>query len=262
MIYWFVESNENTFIVNRRYLRFELCCHLKNESILYYIKNKLGFGLIRHIKFLDGIITEFSVQNNITNLLILVKIFNGNLRCTMKKKNFYIFYQKLKTKLKKLDLLHYLPEYEDKIVNVSLLNSWLLGYLDGRVLFHGRWHKSKKLKEGKELYLSCIFWHLDRNLLYNIKEILNSNGKIEEKFKWNLPFFRLVIDNIDEKNKIANYLKIFKLKSKKKKRYKYWFFLLNLENNYIKTGIQDFDLMEKYLTKLNSTIDEGELNKI
>ena len=38
--------------------------------------------------------------------------------------------------------------------------------------------------------------------------------------------------------------------------------LLNIENKYLMTGIQDFNNIEKYLIKLNSTINEDELNKV
>jgi hypothetical protein len=37
--------------------------------------------------------------------------------------------------------------------------------------------------KGKELYLSCIFWHLDKQLLLKIKEVLKLESKIEEKQK-------------------------------------------------------------------------------
>jgi len=258
----FVEGNENIFIVNRRYLRFELNCSLKNQSIIYFIKNTLGFGNVRKLKFLDTIILEFSVQDNIIDLLKLVKIFNGNLRCAAKKQYFELWYKKLKVKLKKMNLLDKLPLYIDSLKPITLSNSWLLGFFDSRALFYGRWHKSKKLKEGKELYLCCIFWHLNEDLLLKIRDILKVNNKVEEKIKWNLPFYKLVIDNIEDKNKIAEYLIKFKLKSPKKKRYKYWKYLLNLENIYIKNGIQDFLVIEKNLKKLLLNIDEDELDKI
>ncbi len=77
---------------------------------------------------------------------------------------FKIWYKKLQVKLKKLDLLNLLPNYKNELKIVNLSNSWLLGYIDSKALFYGRWHKSKKLKEGKELYLCCIFWHLNKDL--------------------------------------------------------------------------------------------------
>lgn len=137
-----------------------------------------------------------------------------------------------------------------------------MGYIDSRVIFYGRWHKSKKLKEGKELYLCCIFWHLDINLLNEIKILLNSNSKIEKKQKNNLPFYKLVIDKIEEKNKLINYISKYKLKSKKIKKYKYWKILLNLENIYLETGIQDIKLIDKFLMKFTLTMEDNELNKI
>lgn len=258
----FVEGNENIFIVNRRYLRFELNCSLKNQFTIYYIKNILGFGNIRKLKFLDNIIIEYSVQDNVIDLLKLVKIFNGNLRCVSKKQYFKLWYKKLRVKLKKMNLLDLLPEYIEDIKPITLLNSWLLGYIDSRVFFYGRWHKSKKLKDGKELYLCCIFWHLNKDLLLKIKDILNINNKIEEKIKWNLPFFKLVIDNVNDKNKICEYLIKFKLKTLKLKKYKYWKILLKFENEYKKTGIQEFEKIEKNLKKLLLNEAEEELNKI
>lgn len=258
----FVEGNENIFIVNRRYLRFELNCSLKNQFTIYYIKNILGFGNIRKLKFLDNIIIEYSVQDNVIDLLKLVKIFNGNLRCVSKKNYFKLWYKKLRVKLKKMNLLDLLPEYIEDIKPITLLNSWLLGYIDSRVFFYGRWHKSKKLKDEKELYLCCIFWHLNKDLLLKIKDILNINNKIEEKIKWNLPFFKLVIDNVNDKNKICEYLIKFKLKTLKLKKYKYWKILLKFENEYKKTGIQEFEKIEKNLKKLLLNEAEDELNKI
>ena len=258
----FVEGNENIFIVNRRYLRFELNCSIKNQATIYLIKNKLGFGNIRKLKFLDTIIIEYSVQDNVIDLLKLVKIFNGNLKCISKKQYFNLWYKKLKVKLKKMNLLDLLPAYIDDIKTINLSNSWLLGYIDSRVFFYGRWHKSKKLKDGKELYLCCIFWHLNKDLLLKIKEVFNINNKIEEKQKWNLPFFKLVVDDVNEKNKICEYLIKFKLKTLKLEKYKNWKILLDFENNYKKTGIQDIKKIQKYLDRLLLNVDEDELNKI
>jgi len=258
----YLANNENIFIVNRRYLRFELNCSLKNQATIYYIKNKLGFGNIRKLKFLDTIIIEYSVQDNVIDLLKLVKIFNGNLKCISKKQYFNLWYKKLKVKLKKMNLLDLLPAYIDDIKTINLSNSWLLGYIDSRVFFYGRWHKSKKLKEGKELYLCCIFWHLNKDLLLKIKEVFNINNKIEEKQKWNLPFFKLVVDDVNEKNKICEYLIKFKLKTLKLEKYKNWKILLDFENNYKETGIQDIKKIQKYLDRLLLNVDEDELNKI
>jgi len=262
---WFIgyiEGCENVFIVNRRYLRFEINVSLKNQAIVYYIKNNLGFGKIRKLRFLGGIILELSVQENITNLLKLIYIFNGNFRSEYKEQSFLFFYKKLKNKLKKLKLLNLLPDYIATLKDVSLVNSWLLGYIDSRLLFCGRWHKSKKLKEGKELYLNCVFWHLNAELLQKIKDTLNLSNKIEMKTKWGLLLFKLEIEDINEKNIIINYLSNFKLKSEKVKRYKYWKYLFNLENGSMQLGSQDFEKIEKYLKQLHSTLDEGELNKV
>jgi hypothetical protein len=66
---------------------------------------------------------EFSVQENVYDLLKLIYIFNGNFRCKLKEQYFKVFYKKLKVKLKKINLLHLLPEYKEGLKDVSLNNS-------------------------------------------------------------------------------------------------------------------------------------------
>jgi hypothetical protein len=144
-----------------------------------------------------------------------------------------------------------------------LHNSWLSGYMDSRALFNARWHKSKKLKEGKNLHLICIFWNLNEDLLLKIKETIQSKSKIEYKTKGNLPFYKIVIENIEEKKKIKLYVDNFHLKTNKIKKYKYWKELLKLEETYIKTGNQDIILIQKKLIKFTNLLkNDEELNKL
>ena len=200
----FTEGSENTFIVNRRYLRFELNCRINNQKVIYYIKNKLGFGSIRKLKFLDTIIIEYSVQDNIVDLLKLIHIFNGFLRSDSKEQCFLIFYNKLKVKLNKNNQEHMLPPFIKNINKITLANSWLAGYADSRFLFYARWHKSKRLKAGKKLYTVIFVWDLYENFLIKLKDDLNLKNKIEFKSKMNLPFFKLAIDDLNEKNIFNN----------------------------------------------------------
>jgi hypothetical protein len=119
-------------------LRFEINVSLKNQYIVYYIKNNLGFGKIRKLKFLDGVILEYSVQDNIKHLLKLIYIFNGNLRSSNKELSFGSFYKKLRNKLKKIFALDLLPVYKSTLEPVSLTNSWLVGFIESRGLFYAR----------------------------------------------------------------------------------------------------------------------------
>jgi len=117
----FVEGHENVFIVNRRYLRFDISTPIKNSKIIYYIKKILGFGEIRKLKFLDTIIIEYSVQDNVYHLIQLINIFNGSLRCSLKEENFQKWYYKLHVKLKKLNLLKLLPDYKKETKKISFM---------------------------------------------------------------------------------------------------------------------------------------------
>jgi hypothetical protein len=57
------------------------------------------------------------------DLLKLIKIFNGNFRSKKKRDYFLFFYKKLENKLKKMDLLHLLPEYDQNIKKITLNSS-------------------------------------------------------------------------------------------------------------------------------------------
>ena len=224
----------------------------------------MGFGSIRKLKFLDTIIIEISIQDNIVDLLKLTYILINNLNCPLKQQSFNFWYKKLYVKLKKLEKLDLLPNLNYNKQNkqkIDFNNSWLSGYIDSKVSFHARWHKSKMLKnkEKKEIYISFIFWNLDQTLLVEIKKLFNSNSKIEFKEKWNLPYYKLNLDNMAEKIKIIYYLDKFKLKTKKKKKFKYWKLLLAEEKLYIDTGLQNFEKIEKIMKKFKK---DDELSKI
>jgi hypothetical protein len=63
---------------------------LKNKAVIYLIKEKLGFGNIRRLRFLNTVILEYSVQENVVDLLKLVYILNGNFRCISKEQHFRV----------------------------------------------------------------------------------------------------------------------------------------------------------------------------
>lgn len=241
-------------------MRFELNVNIKYDYIVLYIKRKLGFGEIRKLKFLDTIILEFSVQDNLEDLLKLIYIINGNLRCPYKEQQFRVFYKKLEVKLKKLEKLYLLPSYNGNLKDVSLANSWFLGYCENKQLLYARWHKSKKLLQGRELYINCIFWHLNDKLLLKIKDLLKSKANIDSKIKYNLPFFKLVIEDINEKIIIKNYLTKYKYKNKKKEKiFEIWKLLLDIEQQYLLKGSdQPIEQIDKHLNNLKNFFLEDE----
>lgn len=260
---WFIgyiDGSESCFIVNRRYLRFELNVNVKYDYIILYIKQNLGFGTIRKLRFLDTIILEFSVQDNIQDLLKLIYIINGNLRCPYKEKQFKTFYNKLEVKLRKMEKVYLLPPYNENLKDISLKNAWFLGYCENKQLLYARWHKSKKLAQGRELYINCIFWHLNEKLLVKIKELLKTKTNIDSKTKYNLPFFKLVIEDINEKIIIKNYFTKYKFKNKRKEKiFEIWKKLLDIEEDCFKKGLpQPIEKIDKNLNEIKIFFLEDE----
>ena len=167
---------------------------------------------------------------------------------------------KLKVKLNKNNQEHMLPPFIKNINKITLANSWLAGYADSRFLFYARWHKSKRLKAGKKLYTVIFVWDLYENFLIKLKDDLNLKNKIEFKSKMNLPFFKLAIDDLNEKNIFNKYFEKYKLRSIKAKKYMNWKDLLNYEN--IDDSDRNFEKIERIFQKISLNKEEDEICKI
>lgn len=59
---------------------------------------------------------------------------------------------------------------------------------------------------------------MDEKLLIKLKALLKTKANIDSKIKYNLPFYKLVIENVDEKIIIKDYFVKYKFKNKKKNK--------------------------------------------
>ena len=76
----------------------------------------------------------------------------------------------------------------------------------------------------------------------------------------NLPFFKLAIDDLNEKNIFNKYFEKYKLRSIKAKKYMNWKDLLNYEN--IDDSDRNFEKIERIFQKISLNKEEDEICKI
>ena len=113
-------------------LRFEISQSAKDVNILYYIKKELGFGQV--IK--QGERTSRFIVQDLTNLHLLILLFNGNLVLPSKKKIFKNFLDNFNKKvnngkIKNFECINFISSE----IFPSLINSWLSGFTDAEACF-------------------------------------------------------------------------------------------------------------------------------
>jgi hypothetical protein len=127
-------EGDGSFIVTKtkNNLQFVITQSTEDIAILNYIKYNLGFGKV--IK--QGKRTSRYVVQDLTNLHLIILLFNGNLILPTRKKNFKnfldIFNLKIiKGKTKAFEKV----EYQKSEILPSLSNSWLSGFTDAEGCF-------------------------------------------------------------------------------------------------------------------------------
>lgn len=138
---WFVGFTEGdgSFVVNyklNKNLQFVITQSTEDLTILNYIQENLGFGKV--IK--QGKRTSRFVVQDLTNLHLIILLFNGNIVLPTRKKNFKdfldIFNQKvLKGRIKAFGKCLPVEAEKSGYKLPSLSNSWLTGFTDAEGCF-------------------------------------------------------------------------------------------------------------------------------
>jgi hypothetical protein len=127
---WFIGfvEGDGSFIVNKDgYLEFRITQSSQDAQILFMIKKKLGFGVVR---IQDSIRNThcYRVRDK-NNILKLISIFNGNIFLNSRKEQFKVWISAFNLKYKENIL------YLDKAFKPSLNDAWLSGFTDAEGCF-------------------------------------------------------------------------------------------------------------------------------
>ena len=130
IISWFIGfvEGDGSFVINRNgYLEFKITQSSYDVSILYFIKERLGFGQVRVQDKLQNT-HHFRVRDK-TNLLKIITLFNGRLILEKRRVQFnkWLTAFNLKYKMSVDILQHHLEP--------ALSNAWLSGFTDAEGCF-------------------------------------------------------------------------------------------------------------------------------
>src|ERR1700724_245851 len=135
---WFIGFTEGDgcFVISktRINLQFVITQSTEDVNILYFIQEKLGFGKV--IK--QGERTSRFVVQDISNIHLLILLFNGNIVLPSRKKNFKEFLENFnfKTNKGKIKNLSPIPiKFILSEILPSLTDSWLSGFTDAEGCF-------------------------------------------------------------------------------------------------------------------------------
>lgn len=127
---WFIGFTEGdgSFIINKDgYLEFKITQSSLDTQVLFYIKKKLGFGLVR-LQDKNNKTHCFRVRDK-EGLFKIISIFNGNIFLNSRKIQFKLFITAYNEKYKQSIV------YIDNNYKPDLSDSWLCGFTDAEGCF-------------------------------------------------------------------------------------------------------------------------------
>jgi len=238
---WFIGFSEGdgAFLTGKdKRLRFVIT--QKEEAILNHIYETLGIGRVRRY----GSFSRYHVDDK-KGIFILTSLFNGNL-----------ILNKRKVQVKKwLDLLD-IKEKPNTVLPL-LSNSWLSGFIDAEGCFNVILFKRKAMILGYQVKLRFMIDQKDSlNSMLFIKDQLNlflTHRKLKKEDNGSM--YRIESNSFIKVPLIIEYLKRFKLKSKKKESFDKWvtvYTLVKAKAHFTEHGLSDIKKLSKEINLITS----------
>jgi len=226
---WFIGFTEGngSFIVLNKKVYFDISVSIKDVQVLYYIKKELGFGKVI-IKKDSGACSSINggsrasfYVTSFCNFYRLVTLFNGNL-CTVNKKEEFKNWLKIFNNQYSKEIL-----FIDRVIKPSLTTGWLSGFIDAVGSFTGRLENCNELQSNKTPYLTFYIFQKEFYILNIISERLNVSIK-NIKYNKDKGGWIFSISSFNKLKQIVNYLKRYKLKTKKSLAFTKWCKIYNI----------------------------------
>jgi len=227
---WFVgfSEGEASFIVNEKRNFFVI--NQKDPKVLFYLKDKLGFGRVKG-PYTQKSSTTFSnyykyIVSDKESSYFLSLLFKNNLILAKTNKRFILWEQFIDRSMDKNNANN---ESVLKINNSFQQNGWLSGFIDAEACFSATSVQSKDRKAEKRLRIKFSIRQSDEeSTLIKIKEDLKvgyieSNKKKEKYFN----HYIYVISSISSLPVLINYLKKYPLRSNKQISFVKWCKIIN-----------------------------------
>lgn len=209
---WFIGfvEGEGSFIINKDgYLEFRITQSSPDAQILFMIKKKLGFGVVRVQDSIRN--THCYIVRDKNNLVKLISIFNGNIFLDTRKEQFKLWLNAFNLKYKE-NIPHI-----DSSFKPSLNDAWISGFTDAEGCFtcYVYANKSNTAKLVRLRYILSQKGNSDNmdhlaDVLGGKKHLLKSYGGYN------------VTVNTTKLSPIVQYFNLYPLKTKKYLTYFNW----------------------------------------
>lgn len=243
---WFIGFTEGdgSFVISKNKVFFDITQTIDDIQVLYYIKKELGFGNIIIRSESHRRVGVFYVTSK-ENYLKLIHIFNGNICSNHKNEQFKLWLTTFNKQYKE-DI-----KYINRRVIPSINTGWLSGFIDSEGSFNGRVKYCRTSKLKKALHLSLTLCQKEHYILLLIRKLFITENKcISYDKSWE--GWRLHIASFKVLTVVINYLKIYSLKTRKRRSYDKF---VKLHNKIIKKEhltIKGINVIEMLMKLINN----------
>ena len=252
----FVEGDGaiQTYANNTR-VRFVLT--QKESGILYYVRNRLGIGIVKHFpQGTSGKKNDFYrwIVDNPSDILLLAFLFNGNLAITHRIQQLALWVQCLNHRFGTNTI-----EFINTAVSVTLQDGWLSGFTDAEGCFNVSITSNARYALGHVVKMRYLLDQKDSAILHTIQDLFGF-GKVTIRSKTD-GVYRYTATGFKSMKDVISYFKVFPLLTKKALSFDKWLTIHNLVINKLhltEEGLAQVRALQKQININNSmTIKTG-----
>ena len=256
---WFIGFVEGdgaiqTYANNTR-VRFVLT--QKESGILYYVRNMLGIGIVKHFpQGTSGNKNDFYrwIVDNPSDILLLAFLFNGNLAITHRIQQLALWVQCLNHRFGANTI-----EFINTAVSVTLQDGWLSGFTDAEGCFNVSITSNARYALGHVVKMRYLLDQKDSAILHTIQDLFGF-GKVTIRSKTD-GVYRYTATGFKSMKDVISYFKVFPLLTKKALSFDKWLTIHNLVINKLhltEEGLAQVRALQKQININNSmTIKTG-----
>ena len=223
----------------------------KESAILYYIKKKLGIGIVKH--FPQGTSKNKNdfyrlIVDDPSHILLLAYLFNGNLAIAHRIKQLSLWVQALNNRFGINTIL-----FNDIAVSVTLQDAWLSGFTDAEGCFNISITSNVRYTLGNVIKMRYLLDQKDNSILIVIQNLFRF-GKVTLRSNTD-GVYRYTATGFKSMNDVISYFKIFPLYTKKAQSFHKWKMVHNIVYNKLhlnQEGLDQIKVLKKQININNS----------
>lgn len=230
--------------INKKVINITICFHNLDAPLAYYIKKRIGHGIVDKIKDKNALLYRANLKGSIE----IAKLINGKLR-TDKITNFNCLLELINKRIPTPIIA------QGKDTSLLTDSYWLAGFSDADGSFQVKTLNRKGRKYGYEIRLNYQLDQKDSLVLEQIKAVLG--GSIGYRKSQGTFYYSSV--SFGSAKKVINYFDHFNLLSSKHINYLKWrnvYRLIQREEHLTKNGINKIIKIKSTMNSLSKDLNE------